>query len=83
MFHRDGFGDLVDWKGRRVDVLSIIGASPDALLTRGQGESKKVYAVIEAKSRVPFLKIPSKSTGGPLSAHNTHRGILSSSQCMR
>jgi hypothetical protein len=60
---REGFGHMVEWQGQQVDVLSITGASPDALLVRAEEGSERVYAVIEAKSRVPFMKLSGTQNG--------------------
>lgn len=54
---------MVEWQGRRVDVLSITGASPDALLVRPGTGQDRVYAVMEAKSRVPFMKLQGNEKG--------------------
>lgn len=66
---------MVMWKGKYVDVLSITGASPDALLVRPDETGGTVYAVIEAKSRVPFMKIPPKQNSAHLSTSKHHQGL--------
>ena len=57
---------MVNWQGSLVDVLSITGASPDALLVRPGENEDHVYAVIEAKSRVPFMKLSGSTRGTSL-----------------
>lgn len=61
MLYRAGYGHMVNWHGSDVDVLSLAGASPDALLVRDaeDGQSEKPIAVVEVKCRVPFLRLAS------------------------
>jgi hypothetical protein len=50
---------MVEWKGEVIDVMGVVGATPDAVIARPTfiGETEDTLAVVEAKSRVPFVKI--------------------------
>lgn len=49
---RPPFGHKVAFQGQEVDVMSLIGASPDGVLVNAQ--TGKPSAVFEAKCRSPF-----------------------------
>jgi hypothetical protein len=52
----NGFGNEVEWNGRLVDVLTLVGATPDAVTVRRgvTDQDDETLVVVEAKCQVPF-----------------------------
>lgn len=54
---RQAFGHMVTFRGEKMDVLTLAGASPDALVVVQADDTCERWiavAVIEAKCRCPF-----------------------------
>lgn len=69
---------MVEYQGIERNVMSLVGATPDAIVKNSEG---RIVAVIEAKSRCPFV-LGGVTACGLQTVHTASRSRQSLSACM-